>query len=295
MRGRFAPSPTGPLHFGSLFTAMASFADCKSKAGEWLVRIEDVDTVRCQTAHTDAILSCLRRLGFRWDGEVVHQSERTHLYADALVRLDQQGLTFRCICSRREIADSAVEGLDGPVYPGTCRHRGHRPNAVASVRFCTQSATADSFSDRIQGAQKQDVASEVGDFVLHRRDGCFSYQLACVVDDELQQITDVVRGADLLDSTARQRILQQALGFRAIRYAHVPVVCDQTGQKLSKQTLAPDIGAQDALETLLRAWAMLGQTALGLQANASPDDFWHAAVPRWQIESVPCQRKVTLV
>ena len=261
--GRFAPSPTGPLHFGSLVAALASWLDARAAGGRWLVRIEDLDAPRTQPGAADDILRTLAQMGLAWDGDVVYQSRRSNLYAQALQRLE--GHTYWCGCTRREIADSAL-GLaaDGAqIYPGTCRGGSGKTRRALRVRTTTEVL---SFSDRVQGRQQQALESEVGDFILHRADGQYAYQLAVVVDDAEQGVTDVVRGADLLDSTARQIWLQRLLGYAQPRYLHVPAAVNAAGEKLSKQTGAtPVAGRKDALRAAL---AFLGQQETGDLAEA---------------------------
>ncbi|HEX3098836.1 MAG TPA: tRNA glutamyl-Q(34) synthetase GluQRS, partial [Usitatibacter sp.] len=206
--GRFAPSPTGPLHFGSLVAAVASWLDARAAGGRWTVRIEDVDAPRTVPGAADAILRALEACGLEWDGEVVRQAGRSALYERALERLRERGLAYRCRCSRREIADSALRGIEGAVYPGTCRGLAIALEESAAERFRVDPGVV-AFEDRVQGRIAQDVAREVGDFIVRRRDGLFAYQLAVVADDGDQGITDVVRGADLLASTPRQILLQR--------------------------------------------------------------------------------------
>jgi glutamyl-Q tRNA(Asp) synthetase len=278
--GRFAPSPTGPLHMGSLIAALASWLDARAAGGRWLVRMEDLDHARCAPGAAEAILDTLARLGLHWDGEVVYQSARLESYRSALARLNAH--TYWCGCSRREIADSSL-GLatDGAlIYPGTCRAAPTR--APRALRVRTSSADI-SFHDRVQGAQAQILERDVGDFVIYRADGLFAYQLAVVVDDAEQGITDVVRGADLLDSTARQIHLQRLLGLPTPRYVHVPVAVDAAGEKLSKQT-----GAQPVLpcETSLRA---------ALRFLAQPDAGSLAeAVSNWDPALISSRRALAL-
>ena len=252
--GRFAPSPSGLLHFGSLVAALASWLDARAAGGRWLVRIEDLDTPRVQPGAAQDILRTLSALGLQWDGDVVYQSRRTHLYRQALQRLESH--TYWCGCTRREIADSAL-GLaaDGAqIYPGTCRDGTPKTRRAIRVRTTTEVM---SFTDRVQGRQQQALESDVGDFVLQRADGQYAYQLAVVVDDAEQGITDVVRGADLLDSTARQIWLQRLLGYAQPRYLHIPAAVNAAGEKLSKQTGAGAVVAGG--DTLRRALAFLGQ------------------------------------
>jgi glutamyl-Q tRNA(Asp) synthetase len=253
--GRFAPSPTGPLHFGSLVAALASWLDARAAGGRWLVRIEDLDAPRTQPGAADDMLRTLAQLGLTWDGDVVYQSGRAKEYGQALQRLE--GSTYWCGCTRREVADSSL-GLaaDGAqIYPGTCRG-GLAGKPARAVRVRT-TAEVVSFADRVQGHQQQALESEVGDFVLYRADGQYAYQLAVVVDDAAQGVTDVVRGADLLDSTARQIWLQRLLGYAQPRYLHIPAAVNAAGEKLSKQTgAAPVAGRKGALRDAL---AFLGQ------------------------------------
>jgi len=255
--GRFAPSPTGPLHFGSLVAALASWLDARAAGGRWSVRIEDLDAPRAQPGAVSQILRTLEGFGLGWDGEVSYQSARTGRYAAALAQL--AGRTYACGCSRREIADSSL-GLaaDGAqIYPGTCRAGLPAGRAARAIRLDTRGQAIE-FVDRVQGRQRQDLEREVGDFVLLRADGRFAYQLAVVVDDAEQGITDIVRGADLLDSTARQVFLQRLLGYEQPRYLHVPAAVNAAGEKLSKQTGAQPVAPSASV--LREALAFLGQT-----------------------------------
>jgi len=256
--GRFAPSPTGPLHFGSLVAALASYREARAAQGTWLLRMEDLDRPREQPGAADEILRALERLGFEWDGPVLWQSARLERYRAVLEDLSRRGFAYPCGCSRKELEDSAL-AIDGSrVYPGTCRHGLAAGRSARAVRLRTHPAPIH-FEDRIQGEIAQRVEREVGDFVLRRADGVIAYQLAVVVDDLDQGVTDVVRGADLLDSTARQIHLQRILGARAPRYAHVPVAVDAAGHKLSKQTGAAPIDLADPQRELARARRFLGQ------------------------------------
>jgi glutamyl-Q tRNA(Asp) synthetase len=260
--GRFAPSPTGPLHFGSLVAAVASWVDARAVGGRWLLRIEDVDATRTVPGAADEIMRTLEALGLTWDGEVAWQSRRTDLYERALLRLRAAGETYRCRCTRREIADSALVGLEGAIYPGTCRKLGIPPQAGVAERMLAADRPV-TFPDRALGAVSQNVARDIGDFVVKRRDGLHAYQLAVVVDDAEQGVTDVVRGADLLWSTPRQILLQQALGYATPHYRHIPVVTNAAGEKLSKQTGAAAIDPAKGRELLREALAFLGQPAPG--------------------------------
>jgi glutamyl-Q tRNA(Asp) synthetase len=267
--GRFAPSPTGPLHFGSLVAALASYLEAKSAGGKWLLRMEDLDRPREQPGAADAILRALDRLGLAWDGPVQYQSARLERYRAVLEDLARRGFAYPCGCTRREIEDSAL-ALDGArVYPGTCRHGLAPGKAARATRARTHRAPI-GFEDRFQGRVEQDVEREVGDFVLLRADGVAAYQLAVVVDDWDQGVTDVVRGADLLDSTARQIHLQRLLGAPTPRYAHVPVALNAAGEKLSKQTGARPLDLADPRAELARARRFLGQDAEGWDAARVP-------------------------
>ena len=297
--GRFAPSPTGPLHFGSLVAALASYLDAKAHGGKWLVRIEDIDETRCKAEYTTEILTTLQSFGMHWDGEIETQSMRKPLYEDALRKLASGGLTYACVCSRKEIADSATNGLDGPVYPGTCRgsnidaNQGARAH-LAATRVRTTSEMI-GFSDLAQGAIEQCIEQEIGDFVLKRRDGLFAYQLAVVVDDAAQGITHVVRGADLLDSTARQIYLQKLLGLPTPQYLHIPVAVNAQGQKLSKQTLAAAItsAGNDVCGLILSALRFLGQPVADLSSAATTSELLLRSAQRWDQNRLPQSRTAT--
>jgi len=284
--GRFAPSPTGPLHFGSLVAALASWLDARAAGGRWLLRMEDLDAPRAQAGAADAILRQLEALGLTWDGSVMVQSARQARYREALEALTRAGLSYACGCSRREIADSSL-GIDGAhIYPGTCRD-GLPPGKVARTTRVRTSAEPIRFVDRVLGTCLQSVAAEVGDFVVLRADGLFAYQLAVVVDDADQGITDVVRGADLLDSTARQILLQRHLGFATPRYAHVPVAVNAAGEKLSKQTGAVPIDARQGAAAIARALLFLGHPP---PVDLPAADLLPWGVAHWDITRVPRAR-----
>lgn len=281
--GRFAPSPTGPLHAGSLVAAMASYLDAKAHHGQWLVRIEDIDEARTVPGAVESILESLVALGMQWDGAVVRQSRRKALYQAAFDRLAAS--VYPCGCSRREIADSRIGiGPDGAaVYPGTCRNGlppGKAPRAFR-LRVPDDNGLDEyiTFEDRWVGQVTQHLATEAGDFVLKRADGFWAYQLAVVVDDAEQGVTHVVRGADLLDSTARQIYLQRLLGFFTPHYLHVPVVTNPDGEKLSKQTGAQALDLMQPHNILIDAAHALG---LPIQRTESLDDFWHQATVAWR-------------
>ena len=293
--GRFAPSPTGPLHFGSLIAAVASYLDAKAHGGKWLVRIEDIDETRCNPAHTTDILHTLQASGLQWDGDVQTQTARKVLYANALQTLQGRGPVYACACSRKEIADSAVFGLEGPVYPGTCRDEAVAVGGNAiRVKACGEKI---SFTDLVQGEIEQFVEQEIGDFVIKRRDGLFAYQLAVVADDAAQCVTHVVRGADLLASTARQIHLQRLLGYPTPQYLHVPAAVNAQGQKLSKQTGAPAISTTliAVRRSLLAALRMLGQPTADLETTSAPAELLAIAVQNWDRGKIPRVRTVSVV
>ncbi len=281
--GRFAPSPTGPLHAGSLVAALASYLDARAHHGQWLVRIEDIDEGRSVPGADMAILALLDSLGMHADGDVVWQSRRKHLYQAAAERLG--GHAYPCGCNRREINDSRLGvAPDGAaIYPGTCRAGLLEGRSMRSLRLRVPDSGQDAitFTDRFMGTLTQHLALEAGDFVLKRADGYWAYQLAVVVDDADQGVTDVVRGADLIDSTARQIYLQRLLGVPTPRYLHVPVVRNADGEKLSKQTGALAVLPGDepaAVQALLDAARFLG---LPLERPDSLAGFWRAAIPAW--------------
>jgi glutamyl-Q tRNA(Asp) synthetase len=252
-RGRFAPSPTGPLHFGSLVAAVGSYLEAKSRGGQWLVRME--------------------------------------AYRAALARLEAQGLIYVCGCSRREIADSGL-GPDGAlIYPGTCRN-GLAPGKTSRATRIRVGDTVIEFEDAVQGKIRQDLAAEVGDFVLRRADGLYAYQLAVVVDDAEQGITDVVRGADLLASTPRQIYLQRRLGLRTPRYLHLPAAVNAAGEKLSKQTRAAPVDGHDPVPVLARVLGFLGQGPPAQLRHATLTEFWAWALSHWDAQHIPRQRSL---
>ena len=284
-RGRFAPSPTGPLHFGSLIAAVASYADARQHGGAWLLRIEDVDTPRSVAGATEAILATLAACGMQHDGAIVFQSQRDDAYHAALHQLREHKLAYRCACTRREVADSALRGIEGPVYPGTCRHDiGSRP--ARAWRVDTRGARI-AFDDAVQGRIEQNLETEIGDFVLYRADNLYAYQLAVVVDDAEAGITHVVRGADLLDSTPRQIYLQKLLNLPTPQYLHLPVAVNAAGEKLSKQTRAPAIERSNALPALIDALRFLGQQPPALDSVPA---LWQWTAENWRREKIPRSR-----
>ncbi|WP_284616447.1 tRNA glutamyl-Q(34) synthetase GluQRS [Aquabacterium humicola] len=288
--GRFAPSPTGPLHAGSLVAALASWLDARAHGGRWLVRIEDVDAPRCVSGADEVILGQLAICGLLPDEVPVYQSRRGEAYQDALDRLHKLGLTYACGCTRRAIEEALVqlgilhERFEERVYPGTCRQglHGKQPRATRVLTVCGGIEAVITWTDRRLGKQRQNVAREVGDFVVHRADGLWAYQLAVVVDDAWQGITDVVRGEDLADNTARQIHLQRLLGLAVPRYLHTPLVLGADGHKLSKQNGATAFDAGEPMVALQAAATTLGLPRLEAgsvsQWLAAAVQAWHA---RW--------------
>lgn len=248
-RGRFAPSPTGPLHLGSMVAAVGSYLDARSRGGEWLIRMEDIDIPRNAPGAADAILRTLERYGFEWDGPVVYQTSRFDAYRRALESLRARGSAFACGCTRREAGD-------GP-YPGTCRNGLPAGRSGRAWRLRVDSRPV-AYHDRRLGPFEERLDQPCGDFVLLRADGYWAYQLAVVVDDAWQRVNAVVRGEDLLDSTARQIFLQRALGFPSPSYLHLPLARDAQGEKLSKQTLAPALDDDNPVPALRNAMRLLG-------------------------------------
>ena len=292
-RGRFAPSPTGPLHFGSLVAALGSYLEAQAHRGEWLVRIEDVDTSRCRPMYESAILRSLDCFGFRYDHHVMRQSERGADYQKALNRLFHDATVFGCACTRKEIGDSLL-GPDGaPIYPGTCRAAMPEGKEPRAWRIRVRDEVI-SFEDAVQGSVSQNLADEVGDFVLLRADGMFAYQLAVVADDAEQGITHVVRGADLIASTPRQIFLQWGLGVPTPQYAHLPVAVNAAGEKLSKQAAAVPLDDEHPLPALWQALDFLGQRPPPGLRQGSLFEFWEWAIIHWKLEHVPKTRSLSI-
>jgi len=286
--GRFAPSPTGPLHRGSLVAAVASWLDARAAGGRWLVRMEDLDRPRCEPGAADTILHQLEAYGLHWDGVVLVQSQRDDAYTVAFDRLEAQGVVYPCACTRAQLA-LAPRNAEGEIlYPGICRD-GLPPGATARAWRVRVPDGITRFHDRIHGDLQQNLASEVGDFIVRRADGLFAYQLAVVVDDAFQGITHVVRGADLLWNTPRQIYLQTLLGLPTPGYAHVPLITNAAGQKLSKQTCAPTLPEHGRGRVLAQALAALGHPPPTELAGAVPAELLAWARMHWQIGNVPLQ------
>ncbi|MEK7991604.1 MAG: tRNA glutamyl-Q(34) synthetase GluQRS [Thiotrichaceae bacterium] len=283
--GRFAPSPTGSLHFGSLVTAVGSYLHARQQDGRWLVRIEDLDTPRIIKGADKAILSVLHRFGMDWDGDIMYQSQRQLAYQDALDTLISLQLIYPCTCTRQR--------LKGKVYDAYCRQNTTIPNQPYALRVKVNTPTLQ-FSDNIQGDISQNMLTEIGDFIVKRKDGLFAYQLAVVVDDAAQGVTDVVRGCDLLDTTTRQLYLQQLLGFPQPNYTHLPVMVNADGLKLSKQNHAPTIDNQPILPLLYQALTMLGQSPPADLIHENLQIFWDWAIKHCSIDNVPLQMNVII-
>ena len=280
--GRFAPTPSGYLHFGSLVAALASYLDARSVGGRWLVRMEDLDPPREIPGAQAAILETLARYGLEWDGEVVYQHDRHEAYATVIDRLLGQGLAYACTCSRKQL--EAYHGI----YPGTCRNAGHSPHDAA-IRLRVPELSYH-FVDRVQGPFAQHLGKEAGDFVIRRRDGLYAYQLAVVLDDAWQGVTDVVRGADLLDSTPRQLYLQELLGLPQPRYLHVPLIIQPDGHKLGKSYRSAPLRGDEATPLLLRALRALGQQAPSMGEKATAGEVVQWAVEHWDASQIPRSR-----
>ncbi|WP_423820951.1 tRNA glutamyl-Q(34) synthetase GluQRS [Salinisphaera sp. SPP-AMP-43] len=286
--GRYAPSPTGPLHFGSLIAALASFCQAKAQGGLWRLRIDDLDTPRVVAGADRAIIDTLAAFGLEHDGPVMYQSRRDGAYAEAIAELKQRALAFDCACTRRE-ARSGPVGSEGPVYPGTCRHGLPPGRAARSVRLAVE-AEIISVGDLIQGECRQNLSRDIGDFVIRRADGITAYQLATVIDDAAQGVTEVVRGSDLLSSTPRQIWIYRCLDIVAVpRYAHIPVVVDVHGDKLGKSTGALALEARQRAAQLTECLALLGQQPPAWLARQSVSSVIAWAVDHWQTAAVPQQ------
>lgn len=290
--GRFAPSPTGALHFGSLVSAVGSFLSARARGGRWIVRIEDIDTPRSVPGSAEAILRTLEHLGLHWDGPVEYQSRRVDLYQDAFERLRSAGDLYPCTCTRAQIA--ALSERDGPVpYPGRCRSGPRNPGRAAAWRMRTTDTTI-RFADRFRGPVEEAPGARSGDFVVLRSDGIFAYQLAVVVDDAAQDVTEVVRGSDLLDSTARQILLQRRLGLPTPEYGHLPLAVGADGRKLSKREQAPALDPAAGAPALVAALRFLGQHPEGRLRRARPGTVLRWALDHWNPGRVPARHDIVV-
>ncbi|MGB5486561.1 MAG: tRNA glutamyl-Q(34) synthetase GluQRS [Lysobacterales bacterium] len=279
--GRFAPSPTGDLHFGSLVAAVGSYLEAKSAGGRWLLRIEDIDPPREVEGSAGRIIDDLNRLGLAPDGPVLYQSNRLNAYQDAANQLLEKGLAYPCACSRKDLSETGR-------YPGTCRNGIPSGKTRRSVRFFVDDGPC-LFNDKLQGLVSESPADTYGDFIIKRADGLFAYQLAVVVDDHFQGVTQVVRGADLLDSSCRQICLQKALGFVSPEYMHLPVVVSEDGKKLGKRIRTDPVNHQEPVAAVSQALRFLGQNPpLGLSLNA----LWNWALEHWNSDAIPRVRTI---
>ncbi|CDF86256.1 Glutamyl-Q tRNA(Asp) synthetase [Pseudomonas knackmussii B13] len=283
--GRFAPTPSGYLHFGSLVAAVASYLDARAVGGRWLVRMEDLAPPREMPGAQDAILQTLERYGFEWDGPVERQSSRGEAYEAVIQQWLLSGLAYACTCSRKQL-----EGTGG-IYPGTCRNAQHDWHGDVAIRIRVPELEY-AFIDRVQGEFRQHLGREVGDFIIRRRDGLFAYQLAVVLDDAWQGVTDIVRGADLLDNTPRQLYLQELLGIAHPRYLHVPLIIQPDGHKLGKSYRSPPLPAEQAAPLLVRALRALGQAAPQALVHCTPREVLDWGIAHWDAGRIP--RSLTL-
>lgn len=284
-RGRFAPSPTGPLHLGSLVTALGSYLHARQCGGQWLLRIEDVDRFRCDADATQRILRDLSLLGMRWDGDIRYQTHCDAAYQSALNTLTQQQHVFPCACTRKR--------LNGRPYDGRCRDGLTDGEEGRTVRVKVPDHDV-CFHDQLQGAFCQNLWHSVGDFIIRRADGLFAYQLAVVVDDAEQGITDIVRGIDLLDNTPRQLHLQRLLHYPEPNYLHLPVLVNPDGQKLSKQHHAPAIDTRQPVTLLWQALHLLGQAPPAELRRVSLARFWEWAISHWQVQRIPSVAQIAV-
>ena len=280
-KGRFAPSPTGPVHYGTLIAAVGSYLQAKKNNGEWLIRMEDVDTTRKIEGSDVDILNTLEAFGFEWHGEIIYQSKQTELYEQALEQLISQSMVFPCLCSRKQLAESNSE-----IYPGNCRGRHLPEKNEHALRVVAKNITI-KFNDAVMAKQSQNIEQQCGDFVIKRRDGLFAYQLAVVVDDALQGISEIVRGADLLDCTPRQIYLQQLLNYPTPAYCHLPLAVDSAGNKISKSEGASKINIKLKEKQLVCVLDFLGQQPPVDLAESNIKDIWVWAIKHWQIKLVP--------
>jgi glutamyl-Q tRNA(Asp) synthetase len=280
-RGRFAPTPSGPLHLGSLLTALASWLQARSRGGRWLLRIDDLDAARCPPGTDATILRQLEAHGLHWDEDVRYQARHVEEYRDALAELERAGRLYACTCSRALLKDICLPGPDGPVYPNRCREAARQGRASRRVKLEDAPLC---FDDGWQGRQCRQLVRDIGDFIVRRADGQIAYQLACAVDEPAQQITEVVRGADLLGSTFCQHWIQRALGFAPPLYRHLPVLMDAQGRKLSKQNHARPVDGNGAADNLRRCLQLLDQPA---SEGGRCDEILAAAVARWDAARIP--------
>ena len=286
-RGRFAPTPSGPLHAGSLLTALASYLQARAAGGEWLLRIDDLDRTRCRPEYTETILRQLEAHGLHWDAAPRLQNRHVDDYEAAYAKLFAQGLVYGCSCTRAQLALTSLGGIDGTVYAGTCRGRSQAVHGMAA-RLCVAEIELE-IDDVCQGHMRRRLDREVGDFVLRRADGQIAYQLACAIDEQAQGITEVVRGADLIGSSFKQSYLQRLLDLPRPGYLHIPILLGAQGHKLSKQNHAPSIDSHSVADNLLGSLSRLGQHPPAQLRRAAPAEILRWAVAAWDIQQVPRQ------
>jgi len=291
--GRFAPSPTGPVHFGTLVAAVGSYLQAKTHNGNWLLRIDDVDTSRKVEGADVDIISTLEAFGFQWSGDILYQTQLTAAYEAALDELIEQSLVFPCLCSRKQLAQAGAGAGAGNIYPGTCRSRRLPEFEEHSLRLIAEDITI-TFDDIVMGRQSQNIKTECGDFIIRRRDGLFAYQLAVVVDDAIQGITEVVRGTDLLDSTPRQIYLQRLLGYATPVYCHLPLAVDPAGNKISKSEGKSKIEITHREELLISTLGFLGQQVPDELSGSGIEDIWRWAMDNWDISRIPTSKTIQL-
>ena len=289
--GRFAPSPTGPLHLGSLYAAVASFLQARSREGKWFVRIDDLDSNRNLPGAADGILTTLEAFGLFWDDSVLYQSKQLESYHTALAQLKQQQLLYPCICTRKALIQYHTHNSGSKVYPEFCRNKQISENQEHALRIKTKNIDI-SFTDQLQGKITENLRQQQGDFILKRKDQIIAYQLAVVIDDQIQQVTEIVRGIDLLDSTTRQIYLQQKLGLNPQQYMHIPVIVDQQGCKLSKQTFATAVDHKAARATLFMILNLLKQSPPTELYNAPVEQQLVWAVANWNPENLKKVRAI---
>ncbi|VAW53247.1 Glutamyl-Q tRNA(Asp) synthetase [hydrothermal vent metagenome] len=280
-KGRFAPSPTGSVHFGTLVAAVASYLQAKKNNGEWIIRMEDVDVTRKVESSDIEILNTLEAFGFEWHGEILYQSTQTEYYEKALQQLILQSLVFPCICSRKQLNE-----IDCDIYPGTCRNKSLLEKSDHALRILANDVSVE-FTDLVMGKQSQNIKQQCGDFIIKRRDGLFAYQLAVVVDDAIQGITEIVRGADLLGSTPRQIYLQQQLGYTTPTYCHLPLAIDNHDNKISKSEGAAKVDVKNREKHLYDTLKFLGQKPPADLLTCSINDIWQWATTNWNTNTVP--------
>ena len=285
-KGRFAPSPTGPVHYGTLIAAVGSYLQAKSNKGRWFLRMDDIDLTRKVEGADTQIIKTLEAFGFEWHDKIIYQSRQIKHYEQAIEQLIEQSLVFPCLCSRKQIAESGTG-----IYPGTCRERHYPEKKQHALRILAKNNDIE-FIDKVMGKQSQNIARDCGDFIVKRRDGLFAYQLAIVVDDARQNITEIVRGADLVDSTPRQIYLQQLLHYPTPGYCHLPLVVDAAGNKISKSEGAAKINIKSKEKQLVNALRFLGQNPAEDLAKSSINDIWLWAIKHWKINSVPTNKNM---